>query len=47
MVRPFQALFNSTPAGSGSYFDWPALASLAVIAIVASLVIRALRTPRV
>jgi uncharacterized protein YggT (Ycf19 family) len=43
MVRPFQLLFNQTPAGSGGFFDVPALVALAVLGFLTWLVLRTIR----
>jgi uncharacterized protein YggT (Ycf19 family) len=47
LVAPFQVLFGATPTGSaGGYFDWSALAAIAVVSLLAALIIRLLQGPR-
>ncbi len=47
LVAPFQAIFGATPTGSiGGYFDWSALAAIAVVSILAAIIIRLLQGPR-
>jgi Flp pilus assembly protein TadB len=43
MVRPFQLLLGQPPASTGGFFDWPALAALVVVGIVASVIIGLMR----
>jgi uncharacterized protein YggT (Ycf19 family) len=49
LVRPFQAVLGQPPAGSEGlgFFDWPALAALALTLLVATLLIRFIRRPKV
>jgi uncharacterized protein YggT (Ycf19 family) len=46
LVKPFQALFGA-PTGTGGFFDWPALTAIVVVSVLATLIIRFVRTPRV
>jgi uncharacterized protein YggT (Ycf19 family) len=47
LVAPFQAIFGATPTGSaGGYFDWSALAAIALVSILAAFIIRLLQGPR-
>ena len=43
LVTPFQTLFGRPPAGTGGFFDWPALAALIVVAVIATLLISLMR----
>jgi uncharacterized protein YggT (Ycf19 family) len=43
VVMPFQTLFGRPPAGTGGFFDWPALAALFVVAVISTLLISLLR----
>ena len=42
-VRPFQLLFGQPPTTMGGFFDWPALASLIAVGIIASILISLIR----
>ena len=47
LVKPFQALFNQTPVTSGTgFFDWPAIAAIVVVTVLAAIIIRLLRSSR-
>jgi uncharacterized protein YggT (Ycf19 family) len=46
VVKPFQAVLGQPPSGTGGYFDWPSLAALIVVGVVASLLIWMLRPSR-
>jgi uncharacterized protein YggT (Ycf19 family) len=43
VVRPFQTLFGQPPSGSGGFFDWPAVVSLIVVALIATLLVSLIR----
>lgn len=43
LVVPFQTLFGRPPASTGGYFDWPTLAALLVVAVIATLLISLMR----
>ena len=43
MVRPFQALFGQPAASTGGFFDWPAIAAIVTVGIVAGILIALLR----
>ncbi|MDF2461282.1 MAG: hypothetical protein K0S68_685 [Candidatus Saccharibacteria bacterium] len=43
IVAPFQSFFGSPPAGTGGFFDWPALAALICVGILATLLISLMR----
>jgi hypothetical protein len=42
-VRPFQLLFGQPTVTSGGFFDWPALAAIIAVGIIASIVIALIR----
>jgi uncharacterized protein YggT (Ycf19 family) len=44
IVSPFQTMFGRPPSGTGGFFDWPALAALIVVGLLAWLLISLLRT---
>jgi uncharacterized protein YggT (Ycf19 family) len=43
IVRPFQALFGTPPSSTGGFFDWPAVAALIVVGVLATLLISLIR----
>lgn len=42
-VKPFQYLFGQPAATTGGFFDWPALAAIVAVGIIASILIALLR----
>lgn len=47
LVAPFQAIFGATPLSGIGFFDWPALAALIVVSVLAAFLGRLVRTPQV
>ncbi|MDB5178859.1 MAG: hypothetical protein JWN01_802 [Patescibacteria group bacterium] len=48
MVWPFQAIFGQPPINTtGGFFDWPAVAALVAVSLIAGLLIRAIRPPSI
>lgn len=46
MVQPFRSVFAMPATGAGGYFDWASLLAFAVIAVLATIVLRLLRAAR-
>jgi hypothetical protein len=43
LVSPFQAVLGSSASAIGGFYDWPALAALAAVVVVATLLISLMR----
>ena len=43
IVSPFQAVVGSTASSVGGFYDWPALAALVAVAVIAALLISLMR----
>jgi hypothetical protein len=46
LVWPFQFLLGKPPVNAtGGFFDWPAVAAIVVVSVVAGLIVRTIRPP--
>jgi hypothetical protein len=43
IVTPFQAVLGISTPSAGGFFDWPTLAALIAVAVIATLLIRSVR----